>query len=127
MPEQRRIGGAPGRRFRAPALCAVVSDSRSWSLQAGKAVSPTVGSEDASNVKGFPATKTARRRRSLQTSPKEEERRYRQNRAPLHLEAHSSQSALRAGRMDRRGRLEVDNDIVERYSNPRELGLPRAR
>jgi hypothetical protein len=120
MPEQRRIGGVAARRFRAPALCAVVSDSRSWSLQAGEAVSPTGWQRGCFKRQRWP-------RRSIQTSPKEEERRYGQNRAPLHLEAQSSQSALRAARMDRRGRLEVDNDIVERYSNPRELGLPRAR
>ena len=39
--------------------------------------------------------------------------RYRQNRAALPLEAHSAPPALRAGRMDRCGRPEGDNDIVE--------------
>src|ERR1700712_3809905 len=55
-----------------------------------------------------------------------EEMRCRQNRAALPLEVHSAPPALRAGRMDRSGRPEGDNDIVEQYNNPRELALPRA-
>src|SRR5215472_15350329 len=43
------------------------------------------------------------------------------------LEAQTLLPALRARRMDRPGRLEGDNDIVERYKNPsKELALPRA-
>src|SRR6266581_5562997 len=43
------------------------------------------------------------------------------------LDFHSVSPALRAGRMDRPGRPEGDNDIVEQYNNPsRELSLPRA-
>src|SRR4029077_4193594 len=34
--------------------------------------------------------------------------------------------ALRAGRMDRSGHPEGDNDIVEQYNNPKELVSPRA-
>src|ERR1700686_1482145 len=63
---------------------------------------------------------------SCRTFAKEEEMRYRQNRAALPLEAHSAPPALRAGRMDRSGRPEGDNDIAEQYNNPRELALPRA-
>src|SRR6266704_1917660 len=43
------------------------------------------------------------------------------------LDFHSVSPALRAGRMDRPGRPEGDNDIVEQYNNPsKELSLPRA-
>jgi hypothetical protein len=43
------------------------------------------------------------------------------------LDFHSVSPALRAGRMDRPGRPEGDNDIVEQYYNPsKELSLPRA-
>src|ERR1700694_3871588 len=46
---------------------------------------------------------------------------------PFPLEAHSLLPALRARRMDRPGRPQGDNDIVEQYSNPsKELSLPRA-
>jgi len=46
---------------------------------------------------------------------------------PFPLEAHSLLPARRAPRMDRPGRLQGDNDIVEQYSNPsKELSLPRA-
>src|ERR1700731_1761753 len=56
-----------------------------------------------------------------------EEMWYRQNRAAFPLEPHSSPSALRAGRMDRSGRPEGGNDIVEQYRNPsKELALLRA-
>src|SRR4051794_24833571 len=44
---------------------------------------------------------------------------------PLPLEAHSAPPALRAGRMDRSGRPEGDNDIVEQYKNPSK-SFPRA-
>jgi hypothetical protein len=57
---------------------------------------------------------------------KEEEMRYWQNRAPFPLEVHSALPARGAGRMDRSGRPQVDNDIVEQCSNPRELDLLRA-
>jgi hypothetical protein len=43
---------------------------------------------------------------------------------PLPLEAHSVLPALRARRMDRPGRPQGDNDIVEQDSNPsKELSL----
>jgi hypothetical protein len=45
---------------------------------------------------------------------------------PLPLEPHSVLPELRVGRTDRPGRLQGDNDIVERYNNPKELALPRA-
>jgi hypothetical protein len=46
---------------------------------------------------------------------------------PFALEARSLLPALRARRMDRPGRPQGDNDIVEQYSNPsKELSLPRA-
>src|ERR1700730_19359075 len=64
--------------------------------------------------------------RNVVSNVANEEMRYRQNRVALPLEAHSATPALRAGRMDRSGRPEVDNDIVEQYNNPRELALPRA-
>ena len=49
---------------------------------------------------------------------------YRQNRAAFPLEAHSAPPVLRAGRMDRSGRPEGDNDLVEQYRNPsKELAL----
>jgi hypothetical protein len=41
-----------------------------------------------------------------------------QNRAAFPLERHSVSPALRAGRMDRPGRPQGDNDIVEQYKNP---------
>jgi hypothetical protein len=66
------------------------------------------------------------RDRNVVSNVAKEEMRYRQNRAAFPLEAHSAPPALRAGRMDRSGRPEVDNDIVEQYNNPKELALPRA-
>ena len=46
---------------------------------------------------------------------------------PFPLEPHSVLPALRARRMDRPGRPQGDNDIVEQYSNPsKELPLPWA-
>jgi hypothetical protein len=45
---------------------------------------------------------------------------------PLPLEPHSVLPELRVGRMDRPGRPQGDNDIVEQYNNPKELALPRA-
>jgi hypothetical protein len=45
---------------------------------------------------------------------------------PFPLEAHIVLPALRARRMDRPGRPEGDNDIVEQYNNPKELALPQA-
>src|SRR5712664_529982 len=43
------------------------------------------------------------------------------------LDFHSVSPALRAGRTDRPGRPEGDNDIVEHYNNPsKELSLPLA-
>ena len=41
------------------------------------------------------------------------------------LDSQSVSLALRAGRMDRSGRPEGDNDIVEQYKNP-SMALPRA-
>src|SRR5216684_4217504 len=41
------------------------------------------------------------------------------------LDSHSVSPALRAGRMDRSGRPQGDNDIVEQYKNPSKA-LPRA-
>ena len=64
-----------------------------------------------------------RNRNVVSNVAKEEEMRCRQNRAPFPLEAHSAPPALRAGRMDRSGRPEGGNDIVEQYNNPRELAL----
>src|ERR1700730_8992367 len=67
------------------------------------------------------------RNRNVVSNVANEEMRYRQNRAAFPLEPHSAPSALRAGRMDRSGRPEGDNDIVEQYRNPsKELALLRA-
>ena len=45
----------------------------------------------------------------------------------ISLDFHSVSPALRAGRMDRPGRPEGDNDIVEQYYNPsKELSYTRA-
>ena len=41
------------------------------------------------------------------------------------LDSHSVSPALQAGRMDRPGRPQGDNDIVEQYYNPSKA-LPRA-
>ena len=41
------------------------------------------------------------------------------------LDCHSVSPALRVGRMDRSGRPQGDNDIVEQYKNPSKA-LPRA-
>jgi hypothetical protein len=47
--------------------------------------------------------------------------------SPLTLEAHSGLLALAAGRTDRYGHPQGDNDIAEQYNNPKELALLRAR
>jgi hypothetical protein len=65
-----------------------------------------------------------RNRNVVSNVAKEEEMRYRQNRAAFPLEAHSAPPALRAGRMDRSGRPEGDNDIVEQYRNPSKVRAP---
>jgi hypothetical protein len=58
------------------------------------------------------------RDRNVVSNVANEEMWYRQNRAPFPLEAHSSPSALRVGRMDRSGRPEGDIGIAEQYRNP---------
>jgi hypothetical protein len=58
------------------------------------------------------------RDRNVVSNVANEEMWYRQNPAPFPLEAHSSPSALRVGRMDRSGRPEGDNGIAEQYRNP---------
>jgi len=78
-------------------------------------------------IDGLPSQPEALRvHRFVSNVPKEAERRYRQNRAQLRLEAQPARPALRAGRLDRCGRPEDDNDNVERYSNSKESDLLRA-